>query len=317
VSSRLQTLLYHRVEPPRTGRPDLAPDLVSASPDLFERHLRHLARYYSPVGADEVLAAVNGRHGLPSRAVLVTFDDGYRDFGDFAWPLLKQYGIPCVLFVSTAYATDPARLFWWDALWQMVSRSREQRLRLLATDALPLVSEDARWRAYVIAAEWLKRQSEALRRETLMRLPSDLGVQPSLTYGPAVLSWKELQVLARDGLSVAPHSRTHELLDQVEPGTLRCEVSGARDDVTRQMGSCPPLFAYPNGNFNARAVGALTEAGYQAAFTTVGGLDQLPVRQPLLLRREQARGSLSRLAAKLNPFVAAWRSARKPLRTTT
>jgi peptidoglycan/xylan/chitin deacetylase (PgdA/CDA1 family) len=309
----LHTLLYHRVQPRHTSCPDLAPDLISATPRVFERHLRYLARYCSPVGADEVIAAIGGRQGLPSRAVLVTFDDGYRDFAEFAWPLLKQYRIPCVLFVSTAFPSDLNRQFWWDALWQLVSRTRGARVAYGAAGGLPLATDAQRSRAYAIVSEWLKTQSAASRRTWLDLLGEQLEVRPMMSGRGAVLAWDELRALVRDGLVVAPHGQLHELLDQVDAATLRCEVRGSRDDIAREIGYCPPLFAYPNGNFDARVVRELGAAGYQGAFTTIGGRDALPAREPFMLRREQARGSLSRLALKLMPAISAWRTARKPL----
>ena len=316
MSRGLQTLLYHRLQPRHKPRRDLAPELVSATPELFERHLRYLARYCSPVNIDEVTSALNGRHRLPQRAVLVTFDDGYRDFAEFAWPLLKQYRIPCVLFVATAFAANPRRVFWWDALWQLVSRTNRRRLTYGAAGAaheLPLVTDDERVRAYMIVSGWLKGVSPDLRHTWLDRLGNQLQVNPGLSDTAAVLAWDELRDLARDGLVIAPHGQVHELLDQVDAATLRREVRGSREDVTRQIGHCPPLFAYPNGNFDARVVRELAESGYAAAFTTVGGRDVLPAREPFMLRREQARGSLSRLMLKLQPPVAAWRTARKTL----
>lgn len=310
--SRLHSLLYHRVRVREGWQPDFAEELISASPAAFERYLRYLARYCSPVGADQVRAALAGDQVLPARAVLVTFDDGYRDFAEHAWPLLKQYRIPCVLFVPTAFPEDRTRLFWWDALWQLVTRTRKKAVAYGADGVLPLHTEAQRERAYVVLSQWLKTQSPASRRSWLEALSARLQVSPSMTAGAEVLTWEELRSLVRDGLVVAPHGRNHELLDQVDAVQLRDEIAGSRDDITRQIGECPPLFAYPNGNFDARALRVLGETGYSCAFTTIGGRDTLPTRQPFMLRRETSR-SLLRLGVKLEPTVAAWRTARKPL----
>lgn len=308
MTSGLHTLLYHRVRHSHAWRTDFAEDLISATPRLFERQLRYLARYCSPVGADQVSAALSGRHVLPPRAVLVTFDDGYRDFAECAWPLLKQYRIPCVLFVATAFPTDTSRLFWWDALWQLVTRTRQTKLVYAAASVVSLETDAQRTHAYAVLSEWLKTQSPDARRRWLQVHSERLQVKPAMTPGAQVLAWDELRGLARDGLVVAPHGRNHELLDQVDDATLHCEVSGSRDDIAREIGACPPLFAYPNGNFDARAPRVLGQTGYACAFTTVGGRDVLPTSQPFVLRREQARGSLLRLAVKLTPSVGAWRT---------
>ena len=315
IKCSLRTLVYHRVAPRVAGTDDLAPALVSATPDRFARHLRHLTHTYVPVDADEVLAAIQSGHRLPRGAVLVTFDDGYRDFAEIAWPLLKQYRVPCVLFVCTGYASDPTQVFWWDALWQMLSRTQRGGLVLAPFGRLPLGSSADRMRTYRVVSERLKSIGVLARQRMWSGLVEQLGVQPGLTAGPAVLSWPELRCLADDGLCVAPHGRCHELLDQVDDTTLTREVQGAREDVVQQLGKCSPFFAYPNGNFDRRAIRALQAAHYAAGFTTIGGIDTIPSDQPLLLRRDLAGVSLWRLALKLSGPVAQWRAGRRPIPT--
>lgn len=307
----LRVLLYHRIEDPAAVRRDLAPDPVSASAALFERQLRYLTRWYCPVGADEVLAALAGRHRLPPRAVLVTFDDGYRDFAELAWPILKRYRVPAVLFVPTAFVDDGERLFWWDALWQILARTRRQEVRLPGGETLSLAREAERVAASRDVAAWLKSFQPVARRALLERLGEQLGVRPEPTR--AVLTWSELRRLAADGVTIAPHSRTHELLDQVHGEELHLEIEGSRADVVRGLGSCPPLFAYPNGNFSREAVQALGLSGFQAAFTTTHGINRLGAADPLLLRRDDGRASLARFALQLLGPVGRLRARRHPL----
>ena len=215
--------------------------------------------------------------------------------------------------MATAFPADPNRLFWWDGLWQVISQTRQSVVAYGASSQLPLVTDAQRGSAYAIISEWLKTLSPASRWTWLDLLVERLEVRPVARGGAPVLGWDELRALAQDGLVVAPHGQCHELLDQVDPETLRCEVAESRDDIVREIGHCPSLFAYPNGNFDAGVVRALGGAGYKAAFTTIGGRDALPTQEPFMLRREQAGGSLLRLAVKLTPAVAAWRTARKPL----
>lgn len=307
----LRVLLYHRIEDPAARRPDLAPDPVSASPALFERQLRYLTRWYCPVAADELMAALAGRHRLPARAVLVTFDDGYRDFAELAWPLLKQYRVPAILFVPTAYVDDAARIFWWDALWQLVSRTARQDLRLPDGATLSLARAEERVAASRSVAEWLKSFQPAARRALLDALGEQLGVRPEPTR--AVLDWGALRRLAADGVTIAPHSRTHELLDQVHGPELRTEIEGSRADLVRGLGACPPLFAYPNGNYSREAVQILRLGAFQAAFTTTHGINRLDTADHLLLRRDDGRASLARFALQLLGPLGRLRARRHPL----
>jgi peptidoglycan/xylan/chitin deacetylase (PgdA/CDA1 family) len=157
----------------------------------------------------------------------------------------------------------------------------------------------------------MKALTPAGRTAALEELQSQLEVRAQPTG--AVLSWAELQRLRDDGVSIGAHGRTHELLDQVDAATLQQEVAGSRDDVVREMGSCPGLFAYPNGNVNRRVVQELQRVGFRVGFTTTPGLNNMRRLSPYLVRREPAGRSLLRLATKLLGPVGRARAIRHPL----
>ncbi|HEV7665715.1 MAG TPA: polysaccharide deacetylase family protein [Chloroflexota bacterium] len=290
--STLRILSYHRLEDPAAPRLDLAPDLVSATAAAFERHLQYLTGSYHPISAAQLLDSLQGRSRLPRGAVLITFDDAYRDFGELAWPLLKFYHVPAVLFVPTAFAEQPDRVFWWDALWQVLSGSGR-----------------AETFSNVIAQ--LKALQPAARDSALTELAERLGVQPQATK--AVLSWSELRQLQSDGATIAAHSQTHQLLDQISGAALTQEVQGCRDDLVRELGTCAPLFAYPNGNVNAQTVQALRSAGFQVGFTTVHGWNRVATTDRYLMRRDDGRASLRGLIVKLLGPVSAIQAMRHRL----
>jgi peptidoglycan/xylan/chitin deacetylase (PgdA/CDA1 family) len=294
--SLLRVLVYHRIEDPAHPRTDINPDLASATAAEFERQVRHLTRYYHPVGADEVLAAVGRRHRLPSRAALVTFDDGYRDFLELAWPILERYQVPSILFVPTAYVEQPERIFWWDAVWQTLTRTTQ-----VVGD--PLIA----FRAQVIR---LKSLPPRQRSAEVSHLSERLGVRPEPPR--AVLSWPELRHLVAAGVTVAAHTQIHERLDQLDRPTLMREVEGSRDDVVRELGSSPPVFAYPYGNVNGQVVKVVRQAGFECAFTTLCGLNAMRRAHPWLLRRDDPHVSFRRFAIKLTSPVAALRTLRHP-----
>ena len=93
--ARLSILIYHRVlakaDPMRPGEPTVAE---------FESQMKWIRRYFTPLPLLE--AAQKLAEGtLPSRAVCVTFDDGYADNEELAMPVLRRHGMPATVFVST------------------------------------------------------------------------------------------------------------------------------------------------------------------------------------------------------------------------
>jgi peptidoglycan/xylan/chitin deacetylase (PgdA/CDA1 family) len=311
MTGLLRSLLYHRIGDPTDESSPLSPDLISATPDELEAQIAHLARSYTPVSADDVVAAVSEGRGLPRKAVLVTFDDGYRDFAEIAWPILKQWRIPAVLFVPTAFPDAPDRTFWWDVLWQGVGRTDRQRVEVAGLPVLPLTTSAERRAATVRLTECLKSRSPLERTALLDVMLKTLGVRPERT--PAVSGWAELRRLASDGVTIAGHSRTHALLDQIDDTALAHEVLGCRDDLVREMGSSPPIFAYPNGNFDTRMPSVLAAGGFSVGVTTVAGLNDVRRAHRSFLRRDDGRASRFRFKLHLREPIGRLRAWRHPV----
>ena len=64
----------------------------------------------------------------------------------------------------------------------------------------------------------------------------------------SVLGWDELRRLAGEGVTLAPHSRRHPLLERIDPSELDDEIAGSRADLVREIGAAPAAFAYPSGS---------------------------------------------------------------------
>jgi peptidoglycan/xylan/chitin deacetylase (PgdA/CDA1 family) len=97
---RVTILCYHSVtknEPPILNDPDK----LHIPQALFRQHLDYLKRHYRVVSLDEFLAAVRERRELPDNAVVLTFEDGVRNFLTVAAPLLKERGFAATNFVIT------------------------------------------------------------------------------------------------------------------------------------------------------------------------------------------------------------------------
>lgn len=282
----LAVLTYHRVDEPG-ARPDLLPSLLSATPAAFEAQVRCLAERFRPVSMAEVLEAAQRPTRLPQRAVLVTFDDAYRDFARHAWPILRAAGVPVTLFVPTAYPGRQIDGFWWDRLWAAL-RSTARRDLITPAGALRLGTAVNRVDAMRELRTWLKRIDDHTAMSEVDRIIGELdasGGSARPAPGPAVLDWDALRRLAAEGVTLAAHTRTHPLLDRIDQNRAVAEIEGSCEDLEREIGPAPPVLAYPSGAHGASAVEAARRAGMTLAFTTERGGNDLRHADPLRLRR--------------------------------
>jgi peptidoglycan/xylan/chitin deacetylase (PgdA/CDA1 family) len=100
----LRVLMYHKVN-------DIPDNPTSVPVARFDQQLTQLGELgYQVVGLEAVLDHYTLGTPLPPRAVLITFDDGYRDIVENALPVLQAHGYPAVIFVPVAFMGDPMPL---------------------------------------------------------------------------------------------------------------------------------------------------------------------------------------------------------------
>ena len=113
-------LMYHYVSVPPAGSDVYRRDL-SVSPELFRSHLQALADAgYTPISMYDLVDHLNQGEPLPEKSVILTFDDGYRDNYENAFPLLKEFGMTGMFFVVSDYMDEGNPLYLsWDMAREM------------------------------------------------------------------------------------------------------------------------------------------------------------------------------------------------------
>lgn len=106
-SPPLSVLMYHQVgefDSPKAHRAGYC------HVGRFRSQMRYLKRFgYRVLGLEEALAGLFGEAPLPSRGVVITFDDGYQNFRDHAWPVLAELDFPATVFLVSSLVGDRSR----------------------------------------------------------------------------------------------------------------------------------------------------------------------------------------------------------------
>ena len=170
-TAEIPILMYHRVA--TDGPPDLLP--YRLNPAAFERQLAYLQRYgYSTLKVDEIwqFNAVQGSR-MHGKRIALTFDDGYQDFADVAWPLLLRYGFTATVFLPTDYVGGRAE---WDHEYGEPARLMDwQTIRRLAMEGVSFGSHSCSHRRLTsLPPGDLAKEAERSRRI----LKEELGTSP-------------------------------------------------------------------------------------------------------------------------------------------
>ena len=280
-SNLLRVLTYHRVDNLAT-RPELSPRALSATPASFAEQMEFLAENYNVISVETLLEVQRSQGRLPERSVLITFDDAYRDFAEHAWPILRRFDLPAVLFVPTAYPDNPELHFWWDRLFNATRAAKRERYELGSDGTVQLNTQAQRESAYRSLSDQFEKLPHRHALEFVDQVCEELAAPE---VDPPVLGWDELKSIAGPKLALAPHTRTHPLLDRITTAEAREEILGSLDDLQREIGQSLPVFAYPGGAITSDIVEMLKNEGFQLAFTTRRGMNDWDHANHLQLNR--------------------------------
>jgi peptidoglycan/xylan/chitin deacetylase (PgdA/CDA1 family) len=279
---------YHRVvdDLAAAGPGDIPPMLMSRR--MLERQLDWIGRRHRFVTLDELGARLEAGEPFASPVAAVTFDDGYQDVYDHAFPLLVQKGIPAAVFVVTDWIGGTA-LLPHDRLHRALTRGWPAARDVLAGLARrPAGRAAARDVADPFGA--LRLAVTRLSRSEIARVIAALEASaPAERDAPAALrplTWEALARMSRAGITVGSHTRTHAVLTLEDGPGQRAETVASRRALQERLGVRGDHFAYPDGAFDPGVVEAVAGAGYRVAYTTCRHRDprhpQLTVPRVLL-----------------------------------
>ena len=265
-AARLTVLMYHRV----LQDPDPLTGEVHAQ--HFDLQMRALREYFTVLPLFEAVDRLAART-LPSRAVAITFDDGYADNAQIAVPILKAHGLHATFFVADGYL-DGGRMFN-DTVIEAVRRLREPVLELPLPGlppALAVGSIEEKRQALARILGSVKYLEPAQRLRAVERIAA-------LADGPLptdlMMTQEQVRSLVDAGMDVGGHTVNHPILNSVEIETARREIETNRSTLRAITGKEIKLFAYPNGVPGKDYAYVHTElvraAGYKAAVTTSWG----------------------------------------------
>ena len=288
---RVLILSYHRV----VG--DLAAESASGLPTLnisqetFRRQLVRLLETHDIVSLDAALEVLAGTRRARRDVAVITFDDGYRDVYDWAFPAMRELGVTGVSYVPSSFVGTRNRLGH-DRLWPACKAISE---RGRAPAELGLSPECARWMS--LAYEGNATPNKALERliathstPALYRLADALEDRLGLTGAPVpegqlMMSWEMLRELAAAGWDIGGHTANHTVLTNQPLAEARREIFQCRDVIAEGVGRPVRHFAYCNGYYSAGIERALREAGFVSGVTTED-MPNVPGVDPFALKRK-------------------------------
>lgn len=274
--STLPILRYHSVS---AGASYCSPT-IAVTPDAFRTQMAYLAAKYRVVSLDEAVGYLDQDRPFPARTTAITFDDGYLDNFESAFPILSAYGLTATFYVATGPILG-RESFWVGWLFEAITTTR--RLDRLAeafptTGQVRAASEAARREAIVdVVAGEINRSDQSRRKALLKQLSTILDDRPPVDApSEFMMGPQHLREMARAGMTIGSHTVTHPILASLPDDEAMQELVDSKRDLEDVLQAPVEHLAYPNGmgvpiNFNAGTARLAREAGYRSASTSLRG----------------------------------------------
>ncbi|MDX9763246.1 MAG: polysaccharide deacetylase family protein [Desulfomonilia bacterium] len=275
LSGRGFVLMYHRIVRSREQYKNLIQPGMFVAEETFEKHIAFLKKKFSIITLDEMVRRIDRGQSV-NRCCSITFDDGWKDTYEAAFPILKKYQVPASIFLATGYiGTD--KWFWPEELNRCLRMLFDMRSNHLETgNILKQLNIDLHENKGKNRTELINDVIERVKgyhpdqRELLMKRLR--GIFPDSSRERLLMNWDEVSQMHESGLaSFGAHTVNHVYLDQMEAEAIRYEICLSKQMIENHLGVPATLFAYPNGNYTASNIAMLEQNNILGAVTTRRG----------------------------------------------
>jgi peptidoglycan/xylan/chitin deacetylase (PgdA/CDA1 family) len=284
AQDRVEILLYHGFCP-GSRRDQRFPKLMPIQ--QFEEHVRACARYSRPISLDQIFQP--GASG-----VVITFDDGYANNFELAFPVLQKYQFPATVFLTSGFL-DQSRPVWGDWLEFLVMTAPSCDSVFEWRDvqiALPLAHSAHRAGVVAGLARRLRILPIAEIHEFLHALEAHLHVCYHWDTMPSLLrplKWHEVRTMRRSGLvSFGCHTVSHPVLSRCSAEAQTSEIFESKRRIEEELGEECNIFAYPYGkkrDYTEVTTQLVKRAGFELAVSAESGSTKPSACNPYELHR--------------------------------
>lgn len=291
----IRIVTYHRVM--ESFDPVAYPfdeELVDATTDSFRQQMSYLSKNYDVISFDEVTDFLDGKARLPRKPLLITFDDGFRDNYDHAFPLIREYQLPVTMLLATDYIGAQGT-FWYDKLAYIIFNTRERRLYVKDT-GIDYNLPDSRRDRRNVYRRTLKRISTT-DNDTRLAILEDISgnygeiydsLPKSVKSLSSTLTWEQVKAMHAAGITFGSHTKSHPFLSRLNAEQLKTELAGSKRKIEEETGGHVSVVAYPNGqrrDFNDLVEAAVKEAGYSIGLSYINGINRLQTMDRYAMKR--------------------------------
>lgn len=272
---KILVLMYHRVVSENERHQYPTQPGMYVRKDVIEKQLLFLKKYFTIISVPEMIEHIRKKKlEGDKRYCVITFDDGWLDNYQNAYPVLKKHSIPATIFLPTDFIGTKRR-FWSDKMEVLLTELEEMPVERMDFFISSLksrfrVSVDPKGKILNERIDHIIDKCKILPEEEI-----DIFIEETSRYldisipsERVFLNWKEVKEMSSNGISFGSHSCTHRILTKLKIKEIRREIESSLNTLRKKDVNFFPAFCYPNGNYSHAIIRLLKTTEYVTAMTT-------------------------------------------------
>lgn len=243
---------------------------LEISPDYLETKIKHYkANNFDFISIDDVYSKrlSEFRYCWQKKFINITFDDGFEDIYNNAYPILKKYNIPFTIYLSTDFV-DRKPLIWWLVLERIVLTKENVVLSSGVIYTCPDIISKRSVFKQLCDLIYNEPDNPA---DTFRRLFSNY-VSYFEEKTANTLTWEQILEMCDSGFcTIGSHTVTHPVLTRQQENEVRREIEESKRIIEKKLQQEVLHFSYPYSFWNEQVQNIVLESGYKTAAMGYGG----------------------------------------------
>lgn len=268
----LTILMYHGV----IDSPMIMPDPCMIDINAFRSQMRYLKRHFEVVSLTRAVELME-HDAITEPTAVITFDDGYQNNYDLAYPVLREGQLPATIFLSTLF-TDTDISIWTGVLQNAFTLTPKMHLEWRG-QRFDLSTLEEKKKSLSTVRSSLKDGPHQSLMDEVENIVTELSEGDPISLDAEspyrMLNSASIEKLAKsDLIELGGHTHSHCILSRLPSSTQEVEIRKSLELVESFTGQPCRLFAYPNGkkcDYDEESLSILRENGVKAALTTESG----------------------------------------------
>ena len=267
---------------------------------LFEEQIVYLKKHFNIVPLRSITEPLAKGDRLPKNAVALTVDDGYTDFLQIAYPVIKKHNVPMTVFLVSRFAINDEWL-WFDRVRFVCENSSKPSVSFQTPQRefdLRLLSKEDRERAWDELCSWCLRRTTEERQAVVAAFENAASVEVPVSPTEEYRSLSKMEITSMDSdlVEIGAHTQSHVILSSCPRAEQEGEIAGSKEELEKFLGRKINHFAYPNGqpaDFDEVSCSVVEKSGFLGGVTV----------RPALIDEHTDRFSIPRMCASFDMNV--------------